>query len=400
MKRSLLFLVLVLGCTVLGWIARDREILFRLGRPPETAYGEGSAPGTADDVAGVAGSEARGPVALGRLEPAEGVIDISGVAGDRLEKLNVEENAAVRRNDPLAYLDSRALRNLELQAIRSQRREAEARRAAEEELADAKTQAAKLALEQAQAYEWDLKVQKGKLGVLEKNLELAQTAQRRLDELRSTDVASVQDREQQNLAVQKADAEFKAAEISLSKGRLVGGLGVAAANADLATALASRAQIPSLFPVESLKKKEKLAQSQWQRTVIRAPCDGRVVKVFARPGEAIGATPILQIADCRRMVALAEVYETVAKQIRVGQKARIDSEAFPSPYDRKQTGLSGTVSRIGKIVLRAERKKLDPLAQSDCHVIEVRVDLDPESSKVAANLIHLQVDVQFAPLGP
>jgi HlyD family secretion protein len=337
-------------------------------------------------------------VALGRLEPAGKVIDLNALPGDRLDSLAVEENADVRKNDPLAYLDSRSLRELEFQAVRSQRLEAESRRVAEEKLADARVAAAKAALNQANNYESDLKVEESKIAVLRMNRDLARVTQRRLKELASTDIVSPQEREEQDIAVAKAEAEVHAAELALEKGRQAGKLGVAAAEADLEAALAGKKQVLSTIVVDSLKKREELAQAQWDRTVIRAPCDATVLKVFLRPGEAIGPTPLLQLADRRRMVALAEVYEADVKRIRLDQKAKVLSKAFPSPYD--ESGLSGTVKRIGKTIVRPELRSLDPLAQADRHVIEVRVELDESDSKVAADFIHLQVEVQFAPPSP
>ena len=87
----------------------------------------------------------RGPVALGRIEPAGKVIDVSAVPGDRLESLVVEESATVKKNAPLAHLDSRALRKLELEAVQSQRAEAELRREAEAKAADARIATAEAA---------------------------------------------------------------------------------------------------------------------------------------------------------------------------------------------------------------------------------------------------------------
>jgi HlyD family secretion protein len=186
--------------------------------------------------------------------------------------------------------------------------------------------------------------------------------------------------------------------MALEKGRQAGKLGVAAAEADLEAALAAKKQTLSTIAVESLKKREELAQAQWDRTVLRAPIDGTVLKIFLRPGETLGPAPIMQLADRRQMVALAEVYEADVKRIQLGQKAKIMSRAFPRPHDEQ--GLTGTVSRIGKTIVRPELRSLDPLAQADRHVIEVRVDLDDQGDKVAADFIHLQVEVRFASPSP
>jgi len=396
MKRFLSVVGLALVLVVAGWVARDQGLLVALlGR--DNAAGENPA-GTAGSASS-RGSDAseRGPVALGRVEPAGKVIDISAPPGDRVETLHVDENAEVRKNDPLVTLDSRALRELELQAVRSQIKEAEAQRASETRLADARINAAKAALAQAEAYATEVQVQATKIEVLKRNLELAVNAQRRLKTLQAG-VVSVQEREQQDLAVQKAAAEVKAAEALLEKARRTGPLSVEAAKADLDAATAAKEQVQSANALDSLKKREELAAAQSDRSVLRAPCDGTVLKVFVRPGEAVAPTPILQIGDRRRMVVVAEVYETEVKRVRVGRKATIRSRAFPSPYDEK--GLSGTVSRISKTIAPPEMQSLDPLAEKDRRVVEVRVDLDAQGSKAAAELIHLQVEVEFAPASP
>jgi len=395
MKRVVLLVAVGVGCAALGWFARDWA-LPGYGGTVETS-GE-TASGAGRNAGGTAQGASRGPVALGRLEPAGKVIDLSGLPGDRLDSLAVEENAEVRKNAPLAYLDSREFRQLELEAARSQRIEAETRRGAEEKMADARIAAAKAALNQAKGYESDLKVQQSKVDVLRMNLQMARLTQARLQQLASTDIVTPQDREEQALAVAKAEAELKAAETAVEKGRSAGKLAVAAAEADLKAAIAGRDLALSTIAIESLEKREQLAREQWERTILRAPCDGTVLKVFLRPGEALGAMPVLQMADRSRIVVLAEVYEGDVKRIRVGQKAKVLSKAFPAPYD--ETGLEGAVLRIGRTVSQPELRRLDPLAEADRHVVEVRVDLDAPGSKVAADFIHLQVEVQFAPASP
>lgn len=394
-KRVALGGCLAVVFAVVGWLLRDRGVFApsvdRSGSPGQASASDLNRSGR--DANGE-----RGPVALGRLEPAGKVIDISALPGDRLDSLavEVEENRDVRKSDPLAFLDSRTLRELEFQAVRSQRLEAESRRVAEEKLADARVAAARAALNRAKDYESDLKVEESKIAVLRMNRDLARVTQRRLKELASTDIVSPQEREEQDIAVSKAEAEVHAAEMALEKGRQAGKLGVAAAEADLDAALAGKKQTLSTIAVESLKKREELAQAQWDRTVLRAPIDGTVLKIFLRPGETLGPAPVMQLADRREMVALAEVYEADVKRISLGQTAKIMSRAFPPPHDEQ--GLTGKVSRIGKTIARPELRSLDPLAQADRHVIEVRVDLDDEGSKVAADFIHLQVEVQFAPI--
>ena len=89
-----------------------------------------------------------------------------------------------------------------------------------------------------------------------------------------------------------------------------------AANLDLAAAKEAKEQLPFAIPVRSLEVSRKLAEAQFQRTEVTAPCNGTILKIYARPGETIGNKPILQMADLQKMVVVAEVYENEVKHIR------------------------------------------------------------------------------------
>ena len=223
-------------------------------------------------------------------------------------------------------------------------------------------------------------------------LELARKDLDRLKNL-SADLVSDQQKDRQQLVVQQAEAKLAAAEALLEKAAAGRRLSVEAAEAKLQAARASKAQVLTAIPVKSLEKRRDLARKQWQQTVVKAPCKGIVLDISVRPGEMISVMPVLQMADLERMVAVAEVYETDLKRIRPGQAAVIHSKALRPPYDSQ--GLKGKVSHIEKIISTPELKSLDPLARADRHVAEVRVELDAESSRQAANFANLQVDVTF-----
>ena len=81
-----------------------------------------------------AANQAMEPKALGRIEPAGEVIDVGATMGDRLIKLTVKEGDAVKEGQPLAYLDSHALRKLEVEATAHELEQAKSRLAAEQAL--------------------------------------------------------------------------------------------------------------------------------------------------------------------------------------------------------------------------------------------------------------------------
>jgi HlyD family secretion protein len=335
-------------------------------------------------------------VALGRLEPAGRVIDVAALPGQRLDALEVQENQRVEKGQTLARLDSQPIRRLELDAAESQLKDAQARRAAEERLADARIHSAEVAIEQAHAQQLEITAEQRKVTLLKANLKLARSDLDRIYGL-PRDPASTQERERQEMVVEKVEDEQRLAEATLDKANSLSKLGVQAAEADLAAAKANKDQMLSAISIPSLTAARDLARTQLDRALLVAPASGTILKEFARPGELVGGKPVLQMANLDQMVAVAEVYETDVTRIHEGQTALISSRAFPAPWDQK--GCRGTVQRIGKLVMTPELKSLDPLARTDRHVVEVRVALDAEASRALAGFTNLQVDVTF-PTGP
>lgn len=353
-------------------------------------------PPAAENPSGPLSQAPATPVALGWIEPAEGVVEISGTPGERLESLSVSESQTVEKGDPLARLQSCEVRSAEVTLIESQIDEAKARLAAEKKLAETKVVSAELGIEQARMQDLDIESLQGKITLLKLNLERAQKDYSRLERLhvQADDLVSQQELEGQELLVRQAQAELTAAAANLKKLKRTRELSEKAALADLEAAQAGSKQIEASSTVRSLQTQLEIARAQLALTRIVAPRKGTVLKVFVEPGESIGQKPILQLADLARMVVMAEVHENVIQQIREGQPVTIKSRAFPAPYHLK--GLEGRVDRIGKMVTTPALKSLDPFARADRHVVAVRIAIDdPRQSEVAAGFTNLQVDVEF-----
>lgn len=64
--------------------------------------------------------------------------------------------------------------------------------------------------------------------------------------------------------------------------------------------------------------------------------------------------------------------------------------------------LTGVVSRVGTLVGRQSVTADDPAANTDARVIEVLVELDPQSSARAARFVNLEVVARISvePEGP
>jgi HlyD family secretion protein len=331
-------------------------------------------------------------VGMGRIEPAGGLIDVGAMMGDRLGALRVKEGDRVKKGEPLADLESRTLRELEVAAAAAQLQNAEGRLEVERRLADVKTSAAKLNLKKAETAALSIDAQKKKIQLLQVGVELGQKDRERLKAL-SKDMVTDQERERQALLVQQTQSELESAQASLKQAVETNQLALDVAKLELTAAEDAKRQLPFIIPLESLRVARKLAETQYARSQVIAPCDGVILKTYVRPGETIGAKPILQIADVDRMVVVVEVYENEAKHLHVGQKALVTSKAFSPPHDKQ--GIEGRVARIGRMISVPLLRSVDPFAPADRHVVEVRVELDAASSRQSAALSNLQVDVRF-----
>jgi HlyD family secretion protein len=378
---KVVLLLLVLTALVAGYVA-VAYTAYTLGR---------SSPAPAeDDNALTAADDTSRPVkALGKLEPEGEVITIGIPGADRLEAVHVKEGDEVEKGQELARLQSHSDRLAERELAASQLEEARQRLAATTASAEAQVQEARLQVRQAnEVGPLDIKAQESRVGLLR---EQAESATRTLERLKSLGPGSVprQEMEKHELAVRQATVELDSARTLLEKSRAALELNRLAAEAQLKTALAARERVQKEIPIASLEKSLQVADERLRGTVIRAPAAGRVLRVLSLPGEVVGAQPILQMGDTRRMVAVAEVYETDVGRVREGQRALVTSPALPPG------GLRGTVVQVGSMVGRNLVYDLDPAAAVDRRVVEVKVLLD--QSEVAARRINLQVHVTITP---
>ena len=323
---------------------------------------------------------------LGRLTPTEGIIHVGARPGDRLKTLDVAEGEEVEADQQIGTLESATLKSIELDVARLKYEQAESLRKAELAAAEARLGAAAKALEQARAANPQIDQQKGQVALAAENLKLAEADLERLNSLRS-DLVTDQEREQLELLVEKARLEHQAARATLDQLQQATDFQLETAQADYDVARAGLDQVDSLRQLKPLEAELELAEYQLQQTTLKAPVAGRILMIHTRPGESITPEPILQMADTRRMSCIAEVHESAVPLVSVGQKVRIESDAFES--DR----VTGVIAVVGSQVDPPQLRSLDPLAPQNRHAVEVRVDLDADSSRVVADLIDLQVDV-------
>jgi len=326
--------------------------------------------------------------ALARLEPADGVIDVAALPGDRLEKLLVKLGDQVKKGQELVRLESLALRQTERDLAQSQLDEALKQEEQENRYAAALLTEAELGIKLVELQSLDIDAQQKKIGVLRSAVATGQNDLKRLKALDRA-IVSEQEIEHQQLAVERAQTELSANESAIKKLQESLTLARGQAEAKLETARANQARIPSLVRKESLERALKLANQRVELSKVTATSDGEILKVGLADGEMIGQLPILQMADTSRMVAVAEVYEDEALRIKAGQTATLTSNALPSRLDN----LKGTVVHVGSLVAKNAVVTLDPSANVDLRVIEARVELEPNPE--LRRLINLQVTVRI-----
>ena len=132
----------------------------------------------------------------------------------------------------------------------------------------------------------------------------------------------------------------------------------------------------------------RVAEAALEKTQIRAPADGVVLRVNARTGELAVPSlepPLLVIGDVSALRVRAEVNEQDIGRIRVGQSVLVRAAAF---HGRE---FDGKVSSVARAVGPSRINSGDPRKFNDVDVLEVVVDLPDPGPLVVGQ----QVDVYF-----
>jgi HlyD family secretion protein len=326
--------------------------------------------------------------ALGRLEPESEIVAVGLPAGSRVDRLLVEEGAWVGKGEPLAYLDSHGEMAVARDLARAQWEEAKKRFEAESNFGKANVEAAQLRIQQVeevallgiQAQEAEVRRSRAELDKAE--LDLKRSRQMLDDRAipRSQYDAAV-------LVVRQGEGQLARNTATLAQLKLDREIKLRLAHADLKSAEAGSQRAKLATQVASLAEALKVARARLERTIIHAPIEGEIIKIFTREGEAAGQAPLLKMGNTHAMFAVAEVYETDVRLVRVGQQATITSKAFPD------VNLTGKIEQVGRLIRKNNYLGIDPTADTDARVIEVRIRLD--DSSLAARYNYLQVDVSI-----
>lgn len=123
---------------------------------------------------------------------------------------------------------------------------------------------------------------------------------------------------------------------------------------------------------------------------LRSPIAGTVVRVVARPGEAVGSEGVTEVADLSRLDVVADVYETDLPRLRVGASAEVVVPGEAARYP-------ATVREVGWQVRRAVQGQTDPVAAVDARTVAVRLTLGEAGRRALERRTNMQVQVAIAP---
>jgi HlyD family secretion protein len=364
-------------------------------RPGET--GGGGATGSVP-----AGAAAGGDVsALGRIQPAGGLVSVYGPPGDKVAEYLVGVGDAVAADHKLATLAGEADRKLQLEALDAQIKEAEALQASIEA-----SKAAKLADIDAEArqatvgVEQDTRAIDAKVRAVEAQMKRATAELTRLTAAKADGVrVSEQELEQMQALFAQAEAEKEASLAQKEKIRVTREEAGKAIEAKKATVEAETKRALAQVPLESLRTSRKLAERKLRDGELRAPTAGRVVRVLSEVGDAFTTQPAVQVADVGKMTVMAEVYETDVGKVREwlskgAVRAEIDARVLGG--DKKLTGTVGGPAKVSTVISKNVLTPLGPREDADRRVVEVEVDLDPASAAAAKDFLGLQVRVRLS----
>jgi HlyD family secretion protein len=298
--------------------------------------------------------------ARGWIEPEDGVLRVAAPSFSTdapiVEHLQVKEGDSVKAGQVLAIIEGRSL--LE-QSVRESEAQIEVARR-------------KLAQIKAGPKVSDVDAQKMEVARWESELVFANSELQRYQRLLDAGTAIPADLDQKRLAIERARRTLDA-----QKERLKSIQEIRKEDIDLVTAELAAAMT-----------KADYNRGQVERTLVRAPASGKVLKIHTHPGEQVGSDGILELGKTSRMFVIAEVYETDITRVRLGQKATISGDLLPEK-------LEGVVTLVGSEITRSELMPTNPASFADTRVIRVMIHV-PDGERVS-RLIHGKVDVVLQP---
>jgi len=346
--------------------------------------------------------------ALGRLEPETRIRRVSvpaSLSGDRIQDILVEEGQLVKMNQPLAVLNSKA--SLAAALVEAEKNVALSR--------------SRLNQVKAGASGAEIRAQKFKVQSLERRLagetlaqeqnvaskrarmQQARTETARFDMLYAKGGVSQLTRDRYRTSALASEAELNRA-VETRAGT------IATIKSQIARERQTLEQVREVRPEDVAIAESELRKAEASRdrakqelnfATVLAPQDGTILRVVVRPGDRVGDSGILEMADTSSMVVKAEVYQSDIKGVKIGQGATISAEGFEStaratvyqmlPQVQRQSVFAGEAGenqdqRVFHVRLRIDPSDLRKRNISGASNLQVFVLFDPPSAEGAAQV--------------
>ena len=334
--------------------------------------------------------------ALGRIEPETKIRKVAvpgAVEGDRIEEIFVKENQHVKKGQPLARLNSYA--SLKAGADEAKEQVAVALSRLDQVKAGAKKS-------EIRAQEYKIESLRHQLAADTKTqneivsrcqLQLAESKRQydRNKQLYDQGAISAGELDRWLINTQTMDKNLAEA-IETRTGKLT------TQKTQIEESVQTRDKIAEVRPVDvrvaetevsKAKAAYNRAQTELGFATVRAPQDGQILKIVARPGDKVTGDGILEMADTSKMIVVAEVYQTDAPKLYLGQKATITADGF-------EQSLQGTVYEFGSQITKQTIFSGKAGDNQDLRIVEVKLRLAPKDIQSDVNCAsNLQVNVLF-----
>jgi HlyD family secretion protein len=135
------------------------------------------------------------------------------------------------------------------------------------------------------------------------------------------------------------------------------------------------------------------ARAFLEKTYIRSPLDGVVLRKFRHAGESVSTqfdSPVVTLADDSSLRVRLDIDETDVAHLRVGQPAYVTAEAYGTQK------FTGHIIRVGHILGRKNVRTDEPSERVDTKILETLVQLDPGQQLP----LGLRVDAYVQTEGP
>lgn len=302
-----------------------------------------------ESAAAATASASQGPVPIagpGRVEPYSEDIKVGSELSGRLKAVNVEEGDAIRRGQVLAELENAD--------YRAQVESAQANVVAKEAVLRKVINGAR---RQERDEAWS------SVNEAKAVMENSQSELRRRQELFAAGVVS---REELDRYAREADVAKAKYDAAVQQHALVDDH--------------AREEDRSLAEADVKLAQGQVAEAdaRYEKTFIRSPIDGSVLRKHHRSGESVSNSstvpdPILTIGDRKTLRVRVDVDETDVSKVRVGQRAYVTADAFG-----KQK-FWGHVVRVGQQLGPKNVRTDEPTEKVDTKILETLVELDPGS---------------------